>query len=519
MAEPFYITTAISYPNGKPHIGHAYEAIAADVIARHQRLRGRDVRFQTGTDEHGLKMAQKARDLGKTPKELSDEMSQYFIDMCDALNVSYDVFLRTTEPRHHASVQELWRRMEAKGDLYLDRYEGWYSIRDEAYYDESELTAGEGGQKLSPQGTPVEWTVEESWFFRLSKYAGPLLALYRDHPEFLQPDSRRNEVTRFVEGGLRDLSVSRTSFDWGVKVPGSDNHVMYVWVDALTNYITGLGFPDETPEMAKWWPADLHLIGKDIVRFHTIYWPAFLMSAGLPLPKQVFGHGFLLNRGQKESKSLGNVTDPLELAERFGVDALRYFLMREVAFGQDGSYSPEAIVTRCNAELANSFGNLAQRVLSMIFKNLDGKLADFTPAEADATLLATVRNACQSDLPQAFDALDFTAGTDAWMRAVFACNQYVDEQAPWTLKKTDPDRMAVVLLTLFRAVRELAIAVRALVPASADRLLDQMGVPADERNYAAYDDAEWYGRLVSSGFTLSQPVGVFPRLELPAEDA
>jgi methionyl-tRNA synthetase len=518
MADPFYITTAISYPNGKPHIGHAYEAIAADVIARHQRQRGRDVRFQTGTDEHGLKMAQKARDLGVTPKALCDEMSAYFIEMCKVLNVSYDVFMRTTEPRHHVASQELWRRMEAKGDLYLDRYEGWYSIRDEAYYDEGELTTGEGSEKLSPQGTPVEWTVEESWFFRLSKYAEPLLALYADHPGFLKPDSRRNEVLRFVEGGLRDLSVSRTSFDWGVKVPGSENHVMYVWVDALTNYLTGLGFPDDTPEMAKWWPADLHLIGKDIVRFHTVYWPAFLMSADLPLPKQVFGHGFLLNRGQKESKSLGNVTDPLELAERFGVDNLRYFLMREVAFGQDGSYSPEAIVTRCNAELANSFGNLAQRTLSMIFKNLEGRLrSDIIPNDEDLLLRFKVDSGI-GNMGGLFDKLAFSDGIDRWMSAVFACNQYVDEQAPWTLRKTDPERMETVLMTLFSCVRDLAIAVRPVVPAASDVLLDQMGILAEQRDYSMLGDTSWIAALVHSGFTLSQPIGVFPRLELPAEE-
>jgi methionyl-tRNA synthetase len=519
MGEPYYITTAISYPNGKPHIGHAYEAIAADVIARFMKAMGRDVRFQTGTDEHGLKMAQKARDMGMTPAELADEMASHFIAMADTLNVDYDVFIRTTEPRHHAATQELWRRMEANGDLYLDRYEGWYSVRDEAYYDASELIDGEGGEKFSPQGTPVEWTVEESWFFRLSKYQEPLLALFREEAEFIRPESRRNEMIAFVSQGLRDLSVSRTSFDWGVKVPGSDNHVMYVWVDALTNYITGLGFPDESGDYAKYWPAYLHLIGKDIVRFHTIYWPAFLMSAGLPVPKQVFGHGFLLNRGQKESKSLGNVTDPLALAGRFGVDTLRYFLMRDVVFGQDGSYSPEAIVTRCNAELANSFGNLVQRTLSMIFKNMDGEIAKFASAEADDQLLATVFEACHDDLPREFAALNFSAGIEAWMRAVFACNQYVDEQAPWALRKSDPERMRSVLMTLFMAIRDLTIAIRPVVPTAADKVLDQLGIPASERGITALAQADWFLARVATGQRLAAPSPAFPRLELPEEDA
>ncbi|AUX69957.1 methionine--tRNA ligase [Porphyrobacter sp. HT-58-2] len=512
---PFYITTAISYPNGKPHIGHAYEAIAADVIARFQRLQGRRVRFQTGTDEHGLKMARKAEEQGRTARELADEMSGYFRAMCDTLNVSYDRFIRTSEPDHHRASQAIWRAMEAAGDLYLDRYEGWYSVRDEAYYDESELVEGEGGAKLSPQGTPVEWTVEESWFFRLSKYEGQLLELLKS-PGFLEPASRRNEMIAFVEQGLRDLSVSRTSFDWGVKVPGSENHVMYVWVDALTNYLTGLGYPDD---MGDFWPASLHLIGKDIVRFHTIYWPAFLMSAKLPLPKKVFGHGFLLNRGQKESKSLGNVTDPLALAEQFGVDALRYFLMREVAFGQDGSYSPEAIVLRANAELANSFGNLAQRTLSMIAKNMDGKLEAFEKAEADTALLATVRTACAAELPREFEALSFSSGIEAWMRAVYACNQYVDEQAPWGLKKSDPQRMKAVLQTLFTALRDLAIAIQPVVPEKAAALLDQLGIPAEGRGFAALGDMDWFQRLVASGFTIAPPTPLFPRLELPADEA
>lgn len=512
---PFYITTAISYPNGKPHIGHAYEAIAADVIARFQRLMGRRVRFQTGTDEHGLKMARKAEEQGRTPHDLADEMSGHFREMCDALNVSYDRFIRTSEPGHHRASQAIWQAMEAKGDLYLDRYEGWYSVRDEAYYDESELVEGEGGSKLSPQGTPVEWTVEESWFFRLSKYQDQLLELLRE-PGFLEPASRRNEMIAFVEQGLRDLSVSRTSFDWGVNVPGSEGHVMYVWVDALTNYLTGLGYPDDMGDM---WPASLHLIGKDIVRFHTIYWPAFLMSADLPLPKQVFGHGFLLNRGQKESKSLGNVTDPLALADQFGVDALRYFLMREVAFGQDGSYSPEAIVLRANAELANSFGNLAQRTLSMIAKNMDGRLEAFQTTEADDNLHATVAHACSTELPREFNALNFSAGIESWMRAVYACNQYVDEQAPWGLKKTDPERMKAVLQTLFITLRDLAIAIQPVVPEKAAALLDQLGIAEDQRSFAALADTDWFDRLASSGFIVSPPTPLFPRLELPADEA
>ena len=512
---PYYITTAISYPNGRPHIGHAYEAIAADVIARFQRLMGRDVRFQTGTDEHGLKMARKAEEQGRTARDLADEMSGYFQDMCTALNVSHDRFIRTVEDDHHRASQAIWRRMEVAGDLYRDRYEGWYSVRDEAYYDESELIEGEGGTKLSPQGTPVEWTVEESWFFRLSKYQDRILE-WLNTPGNVEPASRRNEMIAFVEQGLRDLSVSRTSFDWGVKVPGSDNHVMYVWVDALTNYLTGLGFPDESENMAKYWPADLHLIGKDIVRFHTIYWPAFLMSADLPLPKKVFGHGFLLARGgEKMSKSLGNVVDPLELAETFGVDPLRYFLMREVAFGQDGSYSPEAIVTRSNAELANSFGNLAQRTLSMIAKNMEGKLEGFETADVDDAILGEVADACRNILPDEFEKLAFSSGIEAWMRAVYACNQYVDEQAPWTLKKTDQGRMKAVLQTLFIAIRDLAIAIQPVVPEKAGLLLDQIGIPADERTYAHLGDADWFERLVKSGFTLGKPTPIFPRLELP----
>ncbi len=497
MSEPFYITTAISYPNGKPHIGHAYEAIAADAMARFRRSQGRDVRLVTGTDEHGLKMVQTARAAGRDTLEFADEMSGYFRKMCDGLNISYDAFVRTTEPRHYEASQKIWKAMEAKGDLYLDRFEGWYSVRDEAFYDESELSTNESGEKLSPQGTPVEWTVEETWFFRLSRYQDRLLQLYRDNPGFIRPESRRNEVVRFVEGGLKDLSVSRTSFDWGVPVPGSPGHVMYVWVDALTTYMTGVGFSDDQESFDRFWPANVHLIGKDIVRFHAVYWPAFLMSAGLSLPEQVFGHGFLLARGEKMSKSLGNVVDPMDLAARYGVDALRYFLLREVSFGQDGSYSSEAIVNRVNSELANSFGNLAQRSLSMVFKNLGGILPAAGQAIDDEALLEEVRQACAT-LESEFDRFAFSAGLEAWMNAVFACNAYVDTMAPWALKKTDPERMAEVLGTLVVAVRMLAVAVLPVIPASAERLI------------ALIDSG-------SEGAPIEQPTPVFPRLDLPED--
>lgn len=519
MADPYYITTAIAYPNGKPHIGHAYEAIAADAIARFQRMRGREVRLVTGTDEHGLKMAQAARAAGHATLDFATEMSNHFREMCDSLNISYDDFVRTTELRHHAASEAIWRALEANGDLYLDRYEGWYSVRDEAFYDESELIDGEGGQRLSPQSTPVEWTVEESWFFRLSKYRDYLIEL-NETPGFLKPESRRNEVLSFLKGqDLRDLSVSRTSFAWGVPVPGSDGHVMYVWVDALTTYLTGIGFPQRDGDFARFWPADLHLIGKDIVRFHAVYWPAILKSAGLAPPKAIFGHGFLLHRGEKMSKSLGNVVDPLELAERFGVDQLRYFLLREVSFGQDGSYSAEAIVTRCNAELANSFGNLAQRVLSLVFKSCGGQLPEIGEHAADDnSLFEFVGRVTSRELPEAFEKLALSQGIESWMSAVFACNAYIDAQAPWALRKTDPQRMQMVLATLYIAIAQLAVAILPVIPASSGRLLDAMGIAPDLRGFAAIQ-SHWYSPLAAGGFRLDQPVGLFPRLEIPYETA
>jgi methionyl-tRNA synthetase len=501
----FYVTTAISYPNGAPHIGHAYEVIATDAIARFMRADGRDVFFLTGTDEHGLKMVQTAEREGLTARALADRNSDRFRAMAQALAISNDDFIRTTEPRHYTASQAIWERMVAAGDIYLGGYEGWYSVRDEAFYNEDETSVNAEGVRVGGQGTPVEWTKEETYFFRLSKYQDKLLAFYEASPDFVGPDTRFNEVISFVKSGLTDLSVSRTTFDWGVPVPGADGHVMYVWVDALTNYITAAGFPDETNPRWAWWPADLHVIGKDIVRFHAVYWPAFLMSAGLPLPKRVYGHGFLFNRGEKMSKSLGNVVDPFGMAETYGVDAMRYFLLREVAFGNDGSYSHEAIVARTNADLANDIGNLAQRSLSMIAKNCDGVLPTpgaFTPedeailAAADG-MLAISREAMASQQ------------IHRWLEAVWAvvgeANRYFAAQAPWALRKTDPARMETVLYVTAEVIRKAAILAAPAIPLGAPKLLDLLAVPEDARDFAALDT-----RLVP-GTALPAPVGVFPR--------
>lgn len=508
MSDRFYITTAIAYPNGKPHMGHAYEAIASDAIARFKRLDGWDVRFLTGTDEHGLKIAQAAKAAGVSPRDYVDGTSQPFIDLDRQLGISFDRFIRTTDPDHRALCEALWQRMAANGDLYLGRYEGWYSVRDEAYYDETELVTGEDASgspvKLSPQGTPVEWTVEESWFFKLSAYAEPLLKLYAEQPDFIQPLSRFNEMRSFVAGGLSDLSMSRTSFDWGIPVPGSPGHVMYVWVDALANYLTGAGGIG-----GEWWPADLHIIGKDVVRFHAIYWPAFLMSAGLALPKTVFGHGFVLNRGVKMSKSDGNVVDPAAMAERFGVDRLRWFLLREVAFGEDGSYSDEAIIERTNADLANGIGNLAQRALSMVAKNLGGVMPAPVAHEGVEALTDSIKALTEAYFA-AMNGLQLHRALEAVMGMVSAANGFFAEAAPWKLAKTDEAAMAGVLAVTLDATRRIVLLVQPFMPDSSGALLDQLGVAADARNFKAFHAA------VPAGTQLPAPQGVFPRWAEPA---
>jgi methionyl-tRNA synthetase len=505
----FYITTAIAYPNGNPHIGHAYEAIATDALARFQRLDGKDVFFLTGTDEHGLKMIQTAQSEGLSTSELATRNAGRFRDMDLRLNVSFDRFIRTTEEQHHRSSQEIWRRMAANGDIYLDNYSGWYSVRDEAYYAEDETVVGEDNVRRGPQGTPVEWVEENSYFFRLSAYQDKLLALYQNQPDFIGPDSRKNEVVSFVKGGLRDLSISRTTFDWGVKVPDAPDHVMYVWVDALTNYITGVGFPDESDNDWRYWPADVHVIGKDIIRFHAVYWPAFLMSAGIPLQKRVYAHGFLFNRGEKMSKSVGNVVDPFNLADQYGVDQMRYFFLREVPFGQDGSYNHEAIVARINADLANDLGNLAQRSLSMIAKQLGGVLPEpgaFSDndkamlAEADA-MIGVARTAMA------------TQQIHAWLNAVWSvvaeANRYFAGEAPWALAKTDPSRQRTVLYVTAEVIRQVAVLTQPVMPEASAKLLDSLGIAADEdaRNFATLGGET----RIAPGTVLPAPQAVFPR--------
>ncbi|WP_084251747.1 methionine--tRNA ligase [Bradyrhizobium sp. AT1] len=508
----FYITTAIAYPNGSPHIGHAYEAIATDVLARFARLDGKDVFFLTGTDEHGQKMVQTAAGEGMTAAALATRNAGRFKEMDERLNVSFDRFIRTTEEQHHRSSQEIWRRMEANGDIYADTYAGWYSVRDEAYYAEDETRLNDDGVRLGPQGTPVDWVEEKSYFFRLSQYQDKLLKLYADHPDFIGPDSRKNEVVSFVKGGLRDLSISRTTFDWGVKVPGDEEHVMYVWVDALTNYITGVGFPDEGDKNWRYWPADVHIIGKDIIRFHAVYWPAFLLSAGIPLPKRIYAHGFLFSRGEKMSKSVGNVVDPFNLADQYGVDQVRYFFLREVPFGQDGNYNHEAIVARINADLANDLGNLAQRSLSMIAKQLGGVLPE--PGEFsdnDNAILAMA-----DGMVAASRAAMATQQIHHWLNAVWAvvaeANRYFAGEAPWALAKTDPARQKTVLYVTAEVVRQIAILAQPAMPTASGLLLDSLGIPATERSFATLGGA----RRIAPGSTLPAPTPAFPRYIEPA---
>jgi methionyl-tRNA synthetase len=502
----YYVTTPIYYVNDSPHIGHAYTTLACDVLARFMRLDGRDVMFLTGTDEHGQKVEKSAAVAGMAPKEFTDKVSQNFRDLARAMNFSHDDFIRTTEPRHIRACQALWERLIKNDQIYLGKYAGWYAVRDEAYYAEDELTTTPNGKRIAPSGAEAEWVEEPSYFFRLSAWQDRLLKLYDENPDFIAPDSRRNEVISFVRSGLRDLSVSRTSFKWGVPVPGDPAHIMYVWLDALTNYITAAGFPKvESATYRRFWPADLHMVGKDILRFHAVYWPAFLMAGDLAPPRRVYAHGWWTNEGQKISKSTGNVIDPLALIETYGLDPVRYFLMREIPFGNDGDLSHRAMVNRMNGDLANDFGNLAQRILSMINKNCGAAVPKHGPfSSADQTLLAAAEG-LYDRLAGEIGRQAFHTALESLWQVVAMANRYVDEQAPWALNKTDQPRMATVLYVVAEVVRRLSILAQPFMPDSCGRLLDQLCVPAGRRGFDAL------AHPLSPGMVLPKPVGVFPR--------
>ncbi len=501
----FYITTPIYYVNAAPHIGHAYTSIAVDTMARWHRLLGDDTRFLTGTDEHGLKIEQVARAAGLTPQAHADKWSAPFRDMSAALDLTNDDFIRTTEPRHEAVVAEIWRRMEAAGDIYLSEYEGWYSVGDEAYFTEGELIDGK-----SPTGHKVEWMKEETCFFRLSKYGPALLAHLDAHPEFVRPAARFNELRRFVEGGLQDISISRTNFTWGIPAPGRPGHVIYVWVDALTNYYSALGGLG-APLTEQFWPHAVHVIGKDILRFHAVYWPAFLMSAGLPLPKQIFAHGWWTIDGQKMSKSLGNVVDPFDMAVKYGPDAFRYFLLREVPFGTDGDFGEAGLQARYRGELANDYGNLASRTLGMLRKYFSGVVPARSEAGPEDAALHAVIETTRSELAQAMDDFAFHKAIAAIWTLVGAANKYVVETAPWALAKAGKtDRLAEVLYTLCETLRILGTWTLPFLPRKAVALLDQLAVPEGQR---AWQHTAFGG--LTAGTPTVEGANLFPQLELP----
>ena len=507
----YYLTTPIYYVNDVPHIGHAYTTLACDVLARFKRLDGYEVHFLTGTDEHGQKVEKSAADAGIDPQAFTDRVSQNFRDLAKIMGYSNDDFIRTTETRHIEASQAIWRKLKENGHIYLGKYAGWYAVRDEAFYSEDELTKDANGTRIAPSGAEVEWVEEPSYFFDLSKWQDRLLEFYDSNPDFIAPTSRRNEVISFVKGGLHDLSVSRTSFNWGVPVPDDPDHIMYVWLDALTNYATAVGYPDEDSDLfSKWWPADLHMVGKDIVRFHAVFWPAFLMGADIEPPKRVFAHGWWTNEGQKISKSLGNIIDPIAIVEKYGLDQVRYFLLREVPFGNDGDFRHEAVVGRMNSDLANDLGNLAQRVLSMVNKNCDAKVPDpgeFGPDSGIASYKALLEaQALRDKVRDHMDRQAFHDALEEIWRVVRLANRCVDEDAPWALRKTDPEKMASVLYVLAEAIRHVAIVLQPVMPDSCGKMLDQLSIPEDDRSFDGLANA------LRPGTELPKPEGVFPRL-------
>tara|TARA_X000001036_G_scaffold115720_1_gene108986 strand:- start:1688 stop:3229 length:1542 start_codon:yes stop_codon:yes gene_type:complete len=481
MDKNFYITTPIYYPSGKPHMGHAYSSIIADIFARFKRLEGYKVLFLTGTDEHGLKIQREAEKNKKDPKIFCDEISEKFKDLTRILNLSNDDFIRTTEKRHYKSVEEIWNRLVQSGDIYLDKYSGWYSVSDEAYYDEDEIDVVKDKKISKASGSSVDWVEEESFFFKLSAWSEKLLKHYSENEHFILPISRKNEVVNFVKKGLKDLSVSRTSFSWGIPVPKNKKHVIYVWLDALTNYVSALNFPDTNDENYKnFWPADVHIIGKDILRFHAVYWPAFLLAAKLPLPKRVFGHGWILSEDKKMSKSLGNILDPIEIIDNYGIDQLRYYLVKEVSLGNDGSISMKNLKNCINNDLANNYGNLCQRVFSFIKKNCSNKIPKTKKLiDSDHKLL----NQLKDNTPHLINLMN-NQNLNEYIKQVvsysFDANKYFNDSEPWSLKKSDPDRMKAILLTICEQIKNISILLHSIIPISTGKVLETMNVKKED---------------------------------------
>ncbi|WP_075534038.1 methionine--tRNA ligase [Candidatus Pelagibacter communis] len=477
MNKNFYITTPIYYPSGKPHMGHAYSSIIADIFARFKRLEGYEVLFLTGTDEHGQKIQKEADKNKKDPKKFCDEISETFRSLTKTLHLSNDDFIRTTEPRHFKSVNEIWNRLTKSGDIYLDKYSGWYSVSDEAYYDKDEIEEKNGKKISKTSGSSVEWVEEESYFFKLSAFQKKLLEHYKKNEDFILPKSRKNEVVKFVEKGLKDLSISRTSFSWGIPVPENKNHIIYVWLDALTNYLSALNFPNIADDKYKsFWPADVHIIGKDILRFHAVYWPAFLIAANLPLPKRVFGHGWILSDDKKMSKSLGNILDPIEVIKDYGIDQLRYYLIKEVSLGNDGSISMKNLKNCINNDLANNYGNLCQRVFSFIKKNCNNKIPKKSNlSESDIKLIQNIKN----NLPKLIDYIN-NQNLNEYIKMVvnfsFEANKYFNDSEPWAFKKKDPERMNAILYTISEQIKNISILLSPIIPVSTKKVLETINL-------------------------------------------
>ncbi len=479
----FYITTPIYYPSGKPHMGHAYSSIVADIFARFKRLEGKNVFYLTGTDEHGLKIQREAEKNNKDPKLFCDEISQKFKDLTKILNLSNDDFIRTTEKRHYNSVKEIWNRLVDSGDIYLSKYKGWYSVSDEAYYDEDEIIDKDNKKISKSSGSSVDWVEEESYFFKLSKWQNKLLEHYKKNTNFIKPSSRKNEVVQFVKKGLNDLSVSRTSFSWGIPVPKNNKHVIYVWLDALTNYISALNFPNTSDKLYKrFWPASIHVIGKDILRFHAIYWPAFLMAAKIPLPERVYGHGWILSDEKKMSKSLGNILDPIEIINKYGIDQLRYYLTKEVSLGKDGNVSLENLKNCINNDLANNYGNLCQRVFSFVEKNCSNKIPKPKKInKRDNELIKALTGALDS-LIDDMNNQELNSYLKKVINYSFDANKYFNDSEPWSLKKTDLDRMNTVLFTILEQIKNISILLSPIIPIASNKALNVLNIDVEKRN-------------------------------------